>query len=495
MKRFITLLCVVAALCSCTICSAAYYGTDVEKDNSKEYTLGDVYLQKLINCGLLDSEIYNIECSDNSLKLAEAWDILEKCLTNISETLNNIEQTDDIIASKNDINTLLNTLGVNREDFWSGASVGDSLTLGDLALAIINIDEASSKVNLNIKDEDNIIETQYPKTIIIYTSSIDETISLMEKAIEFIPKYIRIRPSENLTESELFDIYVRLRSAEYDNDSAIYNDKIWENFYGKVEHAPGIEYNTLLDYKRSEDQIKLYRNFKSSYYKMADIGTIDYAQAKYQTEICESLIFGTGSEIKVSMNYTEAWELACDASNKQFTYFSDTEMVNKADKLYENVAKKIKSNSSNYSKLLTAKNYIVSTASYDWNSYKAIVSGTNADYNYNCHNIIGYLTDKTIVCDGYADTFQYLMLRFNIPCIQILGATKYSKSTTIEDMKIDHVWNKVKLEDEWYNIDICWADTVSTPDYDLKSDKYYYGNEHFISDHYTGFFESSINYR
>ena len=39
--------------------------------------------------------------------------------------------------------------------------------------------------------------------------------------------------------------------------------------------------------------------------------------------------------------------------------------------------------------------------------------------------------------------------------------------------KINHAWNKVKLDGKWYNMDVCWADTANTSDYDLKTDAEY----------------------
>ena len=63
------------------------------------------------------------------------------------------------------------------------------------------------------------------------------------------------------------------------------------------------------------------------------------------------------------------------------------------------------------------------------------------------------------------------MLREGIECIIVLGTgiTQPDAKTG----KINHAWNKVKLDGKWYNMDVCWADTANASDYDLKTDAEY----------------------
>lgn len=59
------------------------------------------------------------------------------------------------------------------------------------------------------------------------------------------------------------------------------------------------------------------------------------------------------------------------------------------------------------------------------------------------HTIYGALVNKSAVCDGISKAMQILLDRCGIENILIIG-------------KIDelHAWNLVKLEDEWYNLDL-----------------------------------------
>lgn len=70
------------------------------------------------------------------------------------------------------------------------------------------------------------------------------------------------------------------------------------------------------------------------------------------------------------------------------------------------------------------------------------------------------LVNGKSVCAGYARAFQYLMQQLDIPCYYCTG---YSGE--------DHAWNIVKLNGNYYNVDVTWDDTKpSTYDYFNKTD-------------------------
>lgn len=66
------------------------------------------------------------------------------------------------------------------------------------------------------------------------------------------------------------------------------------------------------------------------------------------------------------------------------------------------------------------------------------------------HSAVGALVDGKTVCEGYMEAFDLLCYLSNIECLQISG---YAHSE-------DHGWNKVKIDGNWYNIDITWDDPV-----------------------------------
>lgn len=70
---------------------------------------------------------------------------------------------------------------------------------------------------------------------------------------------------------------------------------------------------------------------------------------------------------------------------------------------------------------------------------------TNAsDVPEECHNIYGCFEKKTAVCDGLSKAFQIALDRCGIQSIVITGNLQNQA----------HAWNMVKLNDEWYHVDI-----------------------------------------
>jgi len=93
--------------------------------------------------------------------------------------------------------------------------------------------------------------------------------------------------------------------------------------------------------------------------------------------------------------------------------------------------------------------YIVNTVTYD-------VSIASRVFEYgdtlpHAFDIYGAAIEGKAVCEGYAKLFQYLCYCTGINSTQILGTSEGS----------NHMWNAVKLDDEWYQIDVTWDDTNS----------------------------------
>lgn len=92
------------------------------------------------------------------------------------------------------------------------------------------------------------------------------------------------------------------------------------------------------------------------------------------------------------------------------------------------------------------------TAIYSW-----VVN--NVDYDWTHQNIMavtpresftpyGGLVNRTAVCLGYAATFQLLCDLAGVECITVVGAAFQSTG--------DHGWNMVRLDGEWYCVDVTW---------------------------------------
>ena len=90
----------------------------------------------------------------------------------------------------------------------------------------------------------------------------------------------------------------------------------------------------------------------------------------------------------------------------------------------------------------------------------------------------GALIEGKAVCQGYAQSLAMILNNLNVECHTIVAMTKGSNPVL-------HEWVRVKLDGEWYYIDLTWDDTPWAED---KNYKYFLINTDMISrDHETGY--------
>lgn len=82
------------------------------------------------------------------------------------------------------------------------------------------------------------------------------------------------------------------------------------------------------------------------------------------------------------------------------------------------------------------------------------------DLTYEIRTLYGFLKEKTGVCASYTLLYDELLTR--------LGIENYA----VQSESLNHVWNQIKINDNWYHVDITWDDPISS--YDV-TDKGYFG--------------------
>ncbi|MAP53637.1 transglutaminase domain-containing protein [Altibacter sp.] len=100
-------------------------------------------------------------------------------------------------------------------------------------------------------------------------------------------------------------------------------------------------------------------------------------------------------------------------------------------------------------------NWIVRTIDYD---HELSASRKLQQRIYTSENSIikNALERKKALCGGYAFLFQELCAQVGISSEVIHGYTKQYAAQTKRE-KVNHTWNAVKLNDQWYLLDITWA--------------------------------------
>jgi hypothetical protein len=131
---------------------------------------------------------------------------------------------------------------------------------------------------------------------------------------------------------------------------------------------------------------------------------------------------------------------------------------------------------SDYDKVNKVHNYICSKASYDYRESNSMFLDSY-DHRYaDAHDVMGFVIDGLIVCDGYAYTYQWLLDYLGVDSIVVYG------DSTLNGKSEGHAWNKVKIDGDWYNVDVCWSDTGCGREYFLKSDDYFKKHYHTFED-------------
>lgn len=155
-------------------------------------------------------------------------------------------------------------------------------------------------------------------------------------------------------------------------------------------------------------------------------------------------------------------------------YFCDTinvnEAIQKVAKIKNNFVKEFE-NCSNYNKILEVHNALAKALKYDTTLSKD-----------NIHNIYGALINNEVVCEGYAKAFKYILNALDIECILVSGDATNSSGKTES-----HMWNYVKINDEWYGVDLTWDDPIiiggSNSNNNVRRDYFLRGTRTFSRTH------------
>lgn len=124
---------------------------------------------------------------------------------------------------------------------------------------------------------------------------------------------------------------------------------------------------------------------------------------------------------------------------------SDTSTPDKVQSVYDEFDKilsLIKPDMTDFEKVLTVHDYMTMNYVYDMN----YLTGELTDDSYSG---IGLINNKKGVCAAYSVMYQYIMRILKIPC-----------ETVISD-SMNHEWNLVYLDGNWYHIDVTWDSSLT----------------------------------
>lgn len=159
------------------------------------------------------------------------------------------------------------------------------------------------------------------------------------------------------------------------------------------------------------------------------------------TSGCKDSLFADRFTVESQDDYTYDYrEMYVNGDTKDLDG-KELDAFNTASKIYSLYIEKCQND---YEKVKAAHDYIVKNCTYN---KEAVDNDSLVDDDF---SVYGVLVKGIAVCEGYAKAFMMLMDIADIECIMVTGNAG-------ED-NVLHAWNMVKLEDEWYHIDVTFDD-------------------------------------
>lgn len=240
-----------------------------------------------------------------------------------------------------------------------------------------------------------------------------------------------------------------------------------------TESTPKREVKTSYSYDNlSSDKLRELYNKIDEYAEIAAIGYFTIDAPLNEMQLSEAVEAYKNDHPEVFWLKSDFEYIDNDDSTSLFLSYSvqpdnsDPDRLKKAKEKFNKTVDKIvdgaPKNATDYELELYANDYLVDNCVYD----KEAAETEELEGHEN--DAYGALVEKKAVCEGYSRAFQLLCNRLGVDCISISGFGDGES----------HAWNNVKLDGEWYEVDVTWNDTdgdMEFPIYDyfnLPSDKF-----------------------
>ena len=124
--------------------------------------------------------------------------------------------------------------------------------------------------------------------------------------------------------------------------------------------------------------------------------------------------------------------------------YSTDDFINACLKIYEVSSKIITPGMNDEERIKAVHDWMCLNIAYDYENYQ------RDTIPYESYHVAGAMNKGMAVCNGYAETFQTFMAVQGIECSVVDGTGKGGP----------HAWNRVKVNGEYYYIDVTWDDPV-----------------------------------
>lgn len=159
--------------------------------------------------------------------------------------------------------------------------------------------------------------------------------------------------------------------------------------------------------------------------------------------------FDAPNEANMEIYDTSAIRAAWETGDESGLSEKDAEILARCREVLEEI---VTEDMTDFEKELAVHDWIVRNGSYDQTVYSNSAHSGRTGYR----DPYGILVGGYGNCLGYSSTFQLLMDLCGVECVTVVGAAYGSRE--------DHAWNMVRLDGEWYCVDVTWDDPSSWED-------------------------------
>ncbi len=224
----------------------------------------------------------------------------------------------------------------------------------------------------------------------------------------------------------------------------------------------GLKTNTNSTYNISYDvsnRTFTYKFKEKSENRVATVKT-DGADQQVQSTPANLVVKGSKHDFKIdkkpSYYVTTSEQLIYAVERGYKPYFADktSEAYTVYQKAREALTAIVNADMTDSEKCLRIHDWIAVNVIYDTELLNLANSGKASDelQGYREFNVEGVFIDGRAVCDGIAKAFTLMARIEGIECVRVSGTMNNS----------GHAWNKVKLDDVWYVVDVTGDDVVTS---------------------------------
>lgn len=242
--------------------------------------------------------------------------------------------------------------------------------------------------------------------------------------------------------SGIYYVINTIRQPEYTETNSMYSKNQSFEYVSITNDLTPHEYKDILNiiYTSLDKRYSSVTFYCPMEYKecINDVSTITSKNNSEELTIIGNLVNPFNNYSNISIYYDTSGKVNID-----FSYLYDDDMIRELEVfLNEIIATTITEEMTTTEKLKALHDYLTQYSEYDstYEEELAVYGKGNLPSN----TAYGLFKNKLAICSGYADTYALLLDKLNIENFKVASET--------------HVWNVIKIDNEYYHIDVTWDD-------------------------------------